>query len=375
MARPHPRRQVTPAPLMPKPPIPRPIDDGDGFALEIWGERLRRLALGLLAALIACRPYWPAEDASTGSGLVWVFSILLVAGLAILAMIVGGSFRPRWSLVDLTVVTLIIMVGMSAGHAADRRAAIIMAWEWGGLGIAYLLARQLPRTKGESQALFGVIAASAVAVAAYGLFQIQVELAEIRKVYQANPASALARIGISGDVASRAAFESRLLNSKEPWATFALTNSLAGFLVGPLVLGLAIAIERLRKAEPLSTKIQALMLAAIPGAVLAACILATKSRSAYLGLAAGLALVVFRTWAKLPGKMLGGLIVAGVIGIGSLVGIARGPGNGASRDDVVQLTWIENRTHPQVPTSPPAWHASGSSRRGVWAGCRTTWRP
>lgn len=316
----HPQTPTSEPIRAPRPPRP-PVDLGDEDILPAMGERLRQLALGSLAALIACRAYFPGENASTGTGLTWIFLLLLVAGLAILATVVGGSFRPRFSLTDLVVVLLIVMVGMSAGHAKDRRAAIILAWEWGGLAIAYLLARQLPRTKGESQALFGVLAASAVAVAAFGFYQIQVELAPLRALFKANPAAALAAAGIPADSLSQAAFEDRLIGSNEPFSTFALTNSLAGFLIGPLVLGISIAFERIRKVEALSTKIHALVLAAVPGLILASCLLATKSRSAYLGTALGITLIAVRAWGKVSTRMLIGLTLGGVVGIGSLVAI------------------------------------------------------
>ena len=55
------------------------------------GEMLRRAALGLAAALVVARPYWPAEysvEARSGSGLLW--SLLMIVA-AILAVPVCGS--------------------------------------------------------------------------------------------------------------------------------------------------------------------------------------------------------------------------------------------------------------------------------------------
>ena len=45
------------------------------------------------------------------------------------------------------------------------------------------------------------------------------------------------------------AFADRLLGSNEVFATFGLGNSLAGFLVGPLVLALAMMIRNLADEE------------------------------------------------------------------------------------------------------------------------------
>src|SRR5689334_22247937 len=95
-------------PRTPSPPLTsREPSDPPGFIDEgaaAWlGERLRRLALGLTAALIAARAYWPSEhagEADTGAGLDWVLALLLVAGLAVAASLIGGRVRLRLSWAD-----------------------------------------------------------------------------------------------------------------------------------------------------------------------------------------------------------------------------------------------------------------------------------
>ncbi len=98
-------------------------------------------------------PTFPSEDAETGTGLIWVFAMLVVSALAIASTLFAGSFRIRWSWADASVIALMVLVGVSSLHAADRRPAITMAWEWGALGLLYLLIRNLPRTRGESATL------------------------------------------------------------------------------------------------------------------------------------------------------------------------------------------------------------------------------
>ena len=126
-----------------------------------FGEWLRRVALGLLAALVTARAYWPSEiepSKVSGSGLVWVLAILVVAGLGVAATLIGGRFRFRWSWTDVAVVALMFLVGLSSVQGLERRLAINLAWEWAGLGFAYVLARNLPRTRGESTVLAGALA-------------------------------------------------------------------------------------------------------------------------------------------------------------------------------------------------------------------------
>ena len=98
------------------------------------GERLRRIALGATAALLTARAFWPSEadyQADAGTGLLWVFALLLVAGLAVASALVGGAFRLRFSWADAAMIAVIALCAFSAGHAVDSRPAINLAWSGG----------------------------------------------------------------------------------------------------------------------------------------------------------------------------------------------------------------------------------------------------
>ena len=302
------------------PPVPTDPESADLFYPGL-GEFARRAALGSVAILVVARAYYPSEDAEAGSGLVWVLLLLLVSGLAVVANLVTGVTRFRWSWVDLAVFALIALVGFSAGHAADRRAAITMAWEWGGMGLLYFLARNLPRTRAESSALGLVVVATAVAVAGYGLYQAAVEFPVIRHQFERNPVPILAQLGITPGTASAEAFKQRLMYSNEPFSTFALANSLAGFIVGPLLILGSIGLANLQR-DGRGRPWWGLALATLPGLALLVCLLLTKSRSAYVGFLLGLVIlawtnrsVVSRRWLIGAGVGLG-LLLAGLVGIG-----------------------------------------------------------
>ena len=162
-------------------------------------ERVRRIALGLTAALVTARAFWPSEpdlEEGAGGGLYWLFVVFIAFGLALTSALVGGRVRFRWSWTDAAVVGLMALVAASAFHALDRRPAINLAWEWVGLGMIYLLVRNLPRTQAESAALAGVLVATAFAVSVYGLYQLTIELPLIRGQYLRNPQAILQRLGI-----------------------------------------------------------------------------------------------------------------------------------------------------------------------------------
>jgi O-antigen ligase len=356
----------------------------DSFA---WlGERLRRVALGLTAMLFVVRAYFPSEDAESGSGLIWVFAILADSAIAIASSLFSGTTRLRWSWADAAVLALMLLVGLSTTHAADRRPAITMAWEWAGLGLLYFLARNLPRTRAESAAMAGAVVATAVAVATYGLYQIPVEFAQLRNLYETRPDFVLLQMGVAPGTPSAEALRNRLF-SNEPFSTFALPNSLAGFLVGPMALGFAVALENLKR-EGRGSRLKALAFAAVPALVLLACLLLTKSRSAYIGLFVGLLVLAWRARRAIPSRYLAasGIGLAGLVVALVVAGVAtrqldvqvitEGPKSLRYRWEYWVGTWgvITDAPSPYASTGlaelsmGPAEEDSGRSSRTFWSG-------
>jgi tetratricopeptide (TPR) repeat protein len=336
-------RRRTPAPVPTPADAPGLFDPADAAWL---GERLRRLALGLTAALIMARAFWPSEgvrEAETAGGLGWILTLLVTAALACLASWVGGRARVRFSWADAAVVALMLLVGLSAAGALDRRPAINLAWEWAALGVAYVLVRNLPRTRGESVTLAGALAATAVAISAYGvLYQVPVEYPETRAMYLKDPERALRLAGIASDPVSRAMFEDRLLGSNEPTGTFALANSLAGFLLGPTVLALAVGLESLRRRDDGGPRsrgpgVVPLVLGLWPALLLLACLLLTKSRSAYLGLAVGVLALAWRGRGQVPSRAIIGAGAGLLVLLGLLVGVGLATG-GLDRQVLTEST-------------------------------------
>jgi hypothetical protein len=304
-------------------PARSPSDQGDPYlqqdAAEM-GERVRRIALGLTAALLTARAFWPSEPdlkEGAGGGLYWLFVVFIAFGLALTSSLVGGRIRFRWSWTDLAVVSLMGLVAMSAFHAFDRRPAINLAWEWVGFGMIYLLVRNLPRTKDESSALAGILAATAFAVSIYGAYQLAVELPMIRAEYMRNPPAMLQRLGIEPNTPSELLFQNRLF-SNEIWSTFALANSLAGYLVGPLVVALAVSVGALARREKADSPWVPLIMAAPVVLVLFVALVLTKSRSAWLGLFIAMAVLGWRARGQSSKR---GLIVSAVVGLAVLTAV------------------------------------------------------
>lgn len=114
-----PRQRPRPAPSTQSRPAETEGLLGDvAPAAASFGETVRRLALGLTAALIVARAYWYGEtrtEEESGIGLVWALLTLGAAVLAVLGMWLSGGLRFRRSWADLAALVLFVLIGLSTG--------------------------------------------------------------------------------------------------------------------------------------------------------------------------------------------------------------------------------------------------------------------
>lgn len=272
-------------------------------AREQYALLLQNAALALMTALLVARPLIPGEDAAGGSGLLFVLLWLLAAVFWALACAVGRQGVYRANLIDLAVGLLVLaQVASAVFVAAARRPAINMAWEWVALGLVYLLVRQLVAPGKPTRALVTVVVALAFSFSLHGLYQRYWAFPELRLEYERSPEAMLREVGIELGDWEQERFRRRLY-SNEPFGTFALANSLAGFLVPWLVVALGALIQLPERAATPSDGsrgnrrrrpwfLNSLLkpsgwLGLVAVAALAACLALTHSRTAYVGVLAG----------------------------------------------------------------------------------------
>jgi O-antigen ligase len=291
----------------------------------VLAERLRRIALGATAALVTARAFWPSEsniqEDAAGNGLIWILLLLIVAGLALASSLISGRFHWRFSWGDAAFVVLVLLVATSSLHAIDRRPALNLAWEWTALGLIYLLYRTLPRSRAESTALAGALVATALAVSVYGIYQAKVELPQLRAEFLQNPqrlARAMQDLNIQPGSASEEAFRNRILNSNEAMSTFGLANSLAVFIVGPLVLALGVLLCNLERGGSSGSRWSSIAPAIPLLLIMLFCLNLTKSRSADIGLMIGAALIAWQARKLVPPRVL---IITGALGFSVVIAI------------------------------------------------------
>ena len=185
-------------------------------------------------------------------------------------------------------------------EGGDRRGAVNVVWEWIGLAGGLFLIRQIGATS-LPRRLILIFAATMAALAGLGIWQYHVSIpelasryAELRAEEQAllDEAGAinlerlaavrdeLATFGAPIDETARIRWENRLRHSTEPFATFALANTLAG------LLAMALPLLLMRMATPRRSWRTFVVAAAM--LLVLYCLILTKSRTAWVGLAAGM---------------------------------------------------------------------------------------
>jgi hypothetical protein len=285
---------------------------------------LDRVTGGLLAMVMICRLLTPTDAASVGET-IWIAQLTFLALLIwSLACFRAGQVEIRFDWVDGSV--LLLCLGHVAGAlliaatAGDQRAALNMLWEWCGVAATYFLMRQVLTAPAARHSLLLVIAAAAVSLSGLGLWQHYRGFAGTRRDYQktkseleslereGRPAdfsaannwdramqrvrADLVHMGVPADEGARIMWEQRL-NSTEPIGVFALANTLAGILAALGLIWLGVTIYESRTVPRWQTVVGATLTVLV-----LYCLLLTKSRTAWVGLLAGLALwgVGVRWW-------------------------------------------------------------------------------
>ena len=309
---------------------PHPFAKGSAKALP-WTERLRSVLPVVAIALVVASTLIPSEGAireGTYAGLATGWCMLLVVWAALALHDPGTKLQLGWTeIVGGIFVAWHSLAAIAWLGSGNDRQSLNALWLMIGYGLTVFMLRQVVTSARRARVLVATLLWLAAVLAATGYVQYFVTMPAVRAEYERDPDRLLIDRGISTDPDSpeRQLFENRL-RSVEPLATFALTNSLAGFLAPWLIGALAVGLA----AMPGPGLRRTLIGSAIGAALLAGCLLLTKSRTAVLAVGGGLALLAaYGTrygWAvrwigwKVPGMIAAAALVIGlaVVGAGGL---------------------------------------------------------
>jgi tetratricopeptide (TPR) repeat protein len=346
---------------------------------------LRRLLLVLVTALIVARPLVLGEEPGLATNLADPWGMVLTL-LWLLAAVGWAAWRfwlrpsaqsrgqeeaaehslnpAHWhgGLVQKALLVTVALVFVSAELAADYKfPARLIAWEWFGLFVSFLVVRQLAVTPREQHGLFTVVLAGAVALSAQGIYQYCVELPSNRRLAEDTEAfrASWAEENPGQEISERFLQQMRLRAMENNiFGPYAHPNSYAGFLDLwlPGLIG-AVVVSRRMGAARWQTILTALC--AILGL---SALWLTHSRGALLGLAAaggGVGLFVYS-------RLLRTYIVAVLVGVVVLIGLIYGgwrsglltTGMGKSGNTIAQrleywrTTWQMIRERPWLGVGP-----------------------
>ena len=271
-------------------------------------------------ALLTSSAFMTGDSTSVGEGLMtwplWAWFGLLLSWAVFHVRCRDGILRvDRTLLLLLASVAVMFVSFLATRGTGDERVALNGLWQWVGFATVFTLCLQCLRPGREMRAIVVVMLAAATAIACVGIYDSLVQIPNLRMEYfnsnEMGRMGMLQQAGI-GDAAigspARYHFESRL-QSPEPFVTFSLTNSLAGFLAPWLLIILGMIITTQRRCLSRSTIAKSLTLVFL----ISVCLLLTKSRSAWCAVLLGAVYLTAVQFKVSRQRIARGLCLSGVL--------------------------------------------------------------
>jgi len=329
---------------------------GQGAPQSFWSAVAAGFGTLVVVSFLA-----PVDSISVfvGTALPQNLGWLLLAVLTAIAS--RGSFtQVRASRTEIAIVScglswLIVVTWLASGHG-NGRAVWNGFWHVMSLASCFYIGRALLRFSQVRAIVIQVLIIGCTAMSFVGLEQVLISMPASRAKYAENPERVLAEYGFDAPPGSprRAQLEDRL-NSPEPFANFALANSLASLLcLGVILTGGLLANSIFRDDSTVRIKVQArrasegsisvprlrvglvqaskqidkvrrwtgltgLLIALLTQLI---CLLLTRSRTAYLSILVALGLWLILEWTRGKVRLTGRTLrIAGmVVGAFALVG-------------------------------------------------------
>lgn len=264
----------------------------------VRGKPPTNLPLIGLSALLIARPLVPEDPGGqAGYGVAFIMLWLLLAMGWLAQQWRAKNPMAPFDLVDWLVIALIgwhSLAALVAGTQASPRPAVNMLWEWVGIGLAFLLARRIIQPGENARAVIATLLGLAVGLSLVAIEQRFISVPQDIRAFESardDPARLFEFTGqwLPPGSSELTQFENRI-KSQQPTASFALTNSLAGFLVPWSLMLTALLFGSSCRRNPSRWRFVA---AGALWLAMFAAIYFTGSRTAILAVACGLAALAF----------------------------------------------------------------------------------
>lgn len=280
-----------------------------GLEAVITGESSGLLALAVGAGLSATM-LMPTDSisGSMGQGLPLVAYWLLVPFLltwlvAKQAFLTDGSTHAMlqrtaivatyaWAPVLIWVATVVIV----RWDQGNNRSSLNMLWQYVGAAFCSVVLTVYASNCSRRRGLLQLFLFLCFGLAIHGLHQYLISMPADRKAFDLDPEAMMRMAGIDASIGSQEyqKFKNRV-ESTEPFATFALANSLAVVLGVATVLGFGMAVGDWLRKRSIRLVAAWLLLTFVIGCVL----ILTKSRAAWIGAAIGMGgLIASLIWSR-----------------------------------------------------------------------------
>jgi hypothetical protein len=217
---------------------------------------------------------------------LWILVLLAMAARPIRYGTHSGRLASPIGLAILAWLVWIAIAALQVSGHANMRYAINVFWQYTSVMIVLVAARDMGRNPQLRRWCVGLVLVLAWMASMHGLYQYVYSMPQMRANYAKDPEGELAKANIVAPPGSteRMQYENRIA-STEPLGPYALTNSLAGFLVVGLILAIGLAFD----ARPTDAGNTHRWIAAWLILGLLLCLGLTKSRSAWLATIVALA--------------------------------------------------------------------------------------
>jgi hypothetical protein len=212
---------------------------------------LGQLMTGAFTAMLVATPLLPSDTYSlamegqiAAPAMLWIVLAVCATVASLLRVSRSSGAKLSLTLADVAIGLFffwVVIAGVIASADANRRAGWNMTASWLTLGLTYYLARLLLRDSASVRAVLVGVVGIAMVFSLEGIYESLVTIPANQAKFRRNPAALLAEAGIMSGPGSVAyeQFRSRL-ETQRPSATFALENTLAGFLAPAVIIGLAL---------------------------------------------------------------------------------------------------------------------------------------